>query len=360
MAQTFKVKGAPLASKVLLLFVLLAGSFFFLSKGRFQKKVDENVLHLAIWGQYLNPELAEKFTADTGIRIKMTHYSSNEELLAKVQTGGSRFDVAVPSDYMVSVMGSLGLLETLEKSLVPNWNELDPLFLNQNFDPENKYSVPYAWTSSGIAIHRGLFKGEVRNWRALFENPQLRGQISALDDMRELAAASLKIHGHPVNSTQANEIKESFEYLKAHKNQLKILSANTIDLLRNKEILAGQVYSTDALMAQKDDPEIEFIIPDEGATQNIDSLVIIKNAPHKKAAHEFINFMITKESALKTALMTRSGPVVKGVRDLLPTELKKHKSLFPDGSVLNRLERLQDLKEKNSLYEEAWIDFKAH
>lgn len=323
------------------------------------RQKQENVLHLAIWGNYLSPELAQKFKKETGIEIKMTHYSSNEELLAKVQTGSSQFDVAVPSDYMVGILRKLELLEPLDRSLLSHYSNIESRFLNQDFDPGNKFSVPYGWTTSGIAIHKGLFKGQIKSWKDLFENPALKGQVSALDDMRELAATALKIHKKKVNSSNPTEIQESFQYLKQVKSQIKIFTANAVDLLKNKEIKAGHVYSTDALLAQKEDASIEFVIPQEGSTQALDNLVIIKNAPHPKEAHLFLNFMMTQEAAVQTVLATRAGPVVKGIRELLPTELKNNKSLFPETSLLDRLERIQDLGEKNSLYEDAWTDFKS-
>jgi spermidine/putrescine transport system substrate-binding protein len=323
------------------------------------EKKKENVVNLAIWGNYLSPEIQKKFTDSTGIEIRMTNYASNEELLAKVQTGGSSFDVAVPSDYMVDVMGKLGLLETLDKAQLPNFHNLDPQFLAQDFDPQNTYSVPYGWTTAGIAVNRALFKGEINSWKDLFENPDLKGQISAIDDMRELAATALKLQGKSVNTTDPEEIKKSFEYLKKVKVQVKVFTANAVDLLKNKEIKAGHVYSSDALLAQKVDPQIDYIIPKEGATRAIDNMVIIKGAPHLKQAHAFINFLMTPEANVSSVLAIRAGPVVKGVKAMLPKELQNNLALFPEAATWNKLERIHDLKEKNTLFENAWAEFKS-
>lgn len=348
-----KISKYFLKSLFLVSFVL----FSFVSLGC--EKKSEPVLNLAIWGNYLSPELEKQFTQSTGIKIRMTHYSSNEELLAKVQTGGASFDVAVPSDYMVGVMGQLGLLETLDKAQLTNFSNLDPQFLNQDFDPENKHSIPYGWTTAGIAIRKDLYKDSINSWKDLFENPQLKGQISALDDMRELSAAILKLQKVSVNTTSLEEIQAAFRYLKKVKAQVKVFTVNAVDLLKNKEIKAGLVYSSDALLAQKTDPNIDYIIPSEGATRAIDNLVIIKNASHKKEAHAFLNFMMTKEANLSSVMNIRVGPVVKGVKELLPADLQKNKALFPAPEILTKLERIRDLGEKNSLYENAWTDFKS-
>ncbi len=323
------------------------------------EKKSKPILNLAIWGNYLSPELEKQFTESTGIKIRMTNYSSNEELLAKVQTGGASFDVAVPSDYMVSVMSQLGLLETLDKSQLPNFANLDPQFLAQDFDPQNNHSIPYGWTTAGIAVRKDLYKESITSWKDLFENPKLKGQISVLDDMRELSAAILKLQNASVNTTELPEIQEAFKYLKKVKAQVKVFTVNAVDLLKNKEIKAGFVYSSDALLAQKTDPNIDYVIPKEGATRAIDNLVIIKNAANKKEAHAFLNFMMTKEANLSSVMNIRVGPVVKGVKELLPEDLQKNKALFPAPEVLTKLERIRDLGEKNSLYENEWTQFKS-
>lgn len=341
--------------KIVKYFTLLA---LLLSVSSCEKK-NEQVINLAIWGNYLSPELQKNFTEKTGIQIKITNYSSNEELLAKVQTGGSRFDVAVPSDYMVGVLRQLKLLEDLDRSQLPNFTNLDPAFLNQDYDPENKVSIPYGWTTAGIAFNQDLFKGKLLSWKDLFENPELKGQISALDDMRELAGAVLKFQNKSVNTVRAQEVKEAFLYLKKIKPQVKVFTANAVDLLKNKEIKAGLVYSSDALLAQKENPQIQYMIPQEGATRAIDNLVIVKNAPNKKGAHLFLNFLMTKEASISGVMSNRAGPVVKGVREALPEDLKNNLALFPNPQVLSKLERIIDLKEQNSLYEEGWTDFKS-
>ena len=167
------------------------------------------------------------------------------------------------------------------------------------------------------------------------------------------------MHNKKVNPTDAAEVSEALKYLKKKKPQVKVFTANAVDLLKNKEIKAGHVYSTDALLAQKADPNILYIIPQEGATRAIDNLVIIKNAPHNKAAHAFINFLMTPEASVSSVMNIRAGPVVKGVKEMLPKELQENKALFPETAVLSKLERIQDLKEKNSLYENGWTDFKS-
>lgn len=342
-------------------FVMIRGLLLSLVLGLFaacEKKASTPVLKVAIWGNYLSPELQQKFTHETGIKLELTHYSSNEELLAKVQAGGSDLDVGVPSDYMVPVMAGLELLEKLDRASLPHFKNLDPKLLNPDFDPQNSYSIPYAWSTTGIAVHRGLFKGSIKTFKDLFENPELKGQISALDDMRELAAIALKMQKQSVNTTDPKSIRSAFEYLRKVKPQIKVFSSNAVDLLKNKEIKAGLVYSTDALLAQKADPQIEYFVPEEGSTQAVDNVVIFKKSRRKTEAHKFLDFLMTEEANLNTVETIRAGPVVVGIRAKLPESLRQHKALFPEPQFFKKLERLKDLGESNSLYESEWTEFK--
>ncbi len=323
-----------------------------------KKSSEEPIVKLAIWGNYLSPDLQKGFTEQTGIKLELTHYSSNEELLAKIQAGGADIDMGVPSDYMVQIMAQLGLLESLDKAQLPNFQNLDPKVLNLEYDPGNTYSIPYGWTTTGIVVHKGLYKSDITSLKDLFEKPELKGQISALDDMRELAAISLKLHNHSANSTSAEQVQEAFRYLKKVKPQIKVFTSNAVDLLKNKEIKAGLVYSSDALLAQKQNPQIQFSIPQEGATRAIDSLVIFKHSRRKPQAHAFLNFLMTEDANIKTVQSVRVGPVVKGVREKLPIGLRDNKALFPDSALYKKLEGIKDLGEANALYEEQWTQLK--
>ena len=132
------------------------------------KKEANTELNLAIWANYLSPEMAQKFTKESGIKLNISNYSTNEDLLAKIQSGAANIDVAVPSDYMVEILAKQNLLLELNKSLVPNIQGLDPKYLSRAFDPQNKFSLPYAWATSGIAVNRDLYKGKIESWNDFF------------------------------------------------------------------------------------------------------------------------------------------------------------------------------------------------
>ncbi|CAE79307.1 potD [Bdellovibrio bacteriovorus HD100] len=318
-------------------------------------------VNLSIWGNYISPELQAQFEKETGIKINISNYSSNEELLAKVQMGSSGIDVAVPSDYMVEVMSKMNLLEALNPDQISNKTLIDPQFLKQNYDPENKFSLPYIWTTAGIAVNRDLYKGPIKSWKDLLENPQLKGKFALLDDVRETLGAALKMNGFSVNSTNPEEINKAKATLLKAKKNVKMFASDTIDILNNKEVAAAQTYSSDALQAADKSPgKIEYIIPEEGGTFAIDNLVIIKGAKHPEAAHKLINFLLSEQAEINRVKTILGGPVLKNTKAALPKELQNNRALFPDEATLKKLERIQDQGEKNKLFEDSWTEIKTH
>ncbi len=346
-------------SRILITSIVLCGLLSACTKKNQPEPTKE--VNLSIWGNYLTPELQAKFEKETGIKINISNYSSNEELLAKVQMGSSGIDIAVPSDYMVDIMTKMNLLTPLNNELLPNKALISNQFLAQSFDPTNTYSLPYMWTTCGIAVHRDVYKGPMTGWKDLLLNPQLSGKFALLDDVRESTGAALKMHGFSVNTTKPEELKKARETLLAAKNNIKMFSSDTIDILSNKEVAAAQTYSSDALQAAAKAPgKIEYILPPEGATFAIDNLVIIKGGKNSKAAHVLINFLLSQESDMQKVRVLFGGPVLKTTKELLPKDLQNNKVLFPDEAALQKLERIHDLGEKNKLYEDVWTDVKTH
>jgi spermidine/putrescine transport system substrate-binding protein len=320
----------------------------------------DSAVHLAIWGNYISPELLQKFTAETGIKVSTSNYSSNEELLAKVQMGASGFDVAVPSDYMVGIMIKTNQLEKLDKVKIPNVKLIAAEFLAQSYDPTNDYSLPFTWTTSGIAVNRELYKGPMKSWKDLLDNPALAGKMALLDDSREAMAAALKMKGFSVNTTKPEELKAAAEVLKKVKPRVKMFTSDTIDILNNKEVAAAQSYSSDALQAARTSGhKIEFILPEEGGTRAIDNLVILKKSIHLENAFKLVNFLLSAEVDLDRTQKILNGPVLAQTKAKLPQDLQKNDALFPPAAALKKMESLRDLEKDNAQYEEIWTQIKS-
>jgi len=317
-------------------------------------------VNLAIWANYLSQENQDRFFKDTGIKIHVSNYTSNEELLAKVQAGASGIDVAVPSDYMVEVLNKLSLVQKLDISKIPNKSGLDSSLLKQEYDPENLVSLPYAWSTAGIAVNRDLYKGTIKSWKDLFTNKDLAGKISLLDDVREVTGAALKMLGDSVNSTDPVELAKAEAILKDVRPRVKMYRSDVSDPLFNKEIAVAHIYSTDGLqVSRKSGGKIEYILPEEGGTRAIDNLVILKNAKNIAEAHQLINFLLSRDANVAFVKAILGGPVVLATKALLPVELRSNTSLFPSPERLKNFERIKDVGESTRLYDRLWTEVKA-
>lgn len=323
-------------------------------------KSEEREVNLAIWSNYLSPEMQTAFTKKTGVKIRVSNYASNEELLAKVQAGASGIDVAVPSDYMVDVMIKLGLLHELDAAQIPNRAGVQGDFLKQEYDRENRYSLPYAWTTAGLAVHRELFKGSIKGWKDLYENKELTGKISLLDDVREVTASALKMLGYSVNTTNQDELNKAKEALKKLRPRVKMFRSDTIDALLNKEVAVAHAYSADALQAAKRSAgKIEYVLPEEGGTRAIDNLVILKNAHNLAAAHALIDFLLGRDANVSFVSNVMGGPVLSATKELLPSALQLNSALFPSAVQMAKFERIRDVGSATSLYDRLWTEVKS-
>jgi spermidine/putrescine transport system substrate-binding protein len=318
------------------------------------------IVHVAIWSNYLSTELIASFEKQTGIHIQVSNYSSNEELLAKLQAGASGYDVAVPSDYMVWVMRKLQLLQPLDFQKLPEARAIEPQFLRRDFDPEQTHSVPYNWTTTGIAIRKDRNLPPIKTWKDVFERPELTGKFSLLDDAREVIGAALRAQGHSLNSRSEAELQAAKDLLLKTRSRIKAFTSEPKMPLIQGEFALSQVYSSDALQAGKaSHGRVDYIVPEDGCTLSIESLVIPQGAKHRAEAHALINFLI---SARANQLMTRSlllAPIHSEALALLPLELKQDPRIFPPQNVLSKCEMVHDLGETLMLWDRIWTEIKA-
>ena len=323
--------------------------------------VSARVVNLAIWSNYISPEQLADFKAKTGIRVQVSNYSSNEELLAKLQAGASGYDVVVPSDYMVFAMSKLALLRELDYSQLPNAKSLDSKFLKKSFDPENKYSVPYDWGTTGIAVNRTLYPGVIKSWKDLFEKEDLAGKFSLLDDAREVLGAALRVFGYSVNSKDPEHWEKAKQLLMKARRRVKSFTSEPLMSLVNGEVAVAQIFMSDALQARKlTDGKVEYLVPEEGGTLWIDNLVVPASAKNIKEAHEFMNFLLEARTNAATVTSIFVGPANKGTFALLPKEFQNNSILFPPPSVLSKSEMMEDLGDFLPKVDRVWTEVKAN
>jgi spermidine/putrescine transport system substrate-binding protein len=321
---------------------------------------EKKTLNLFIWANYVSSESIKEFEKESNLKVNVTHYASNEELLAKLQAGASGYDVVVPSDYMVTVMVQLGLLEPLQAGLIPNKSKIDPRFLAREYDAKNEYSLPYGWASTGIAFNKKYLPEGLTSWKELLENPKLKGHVGLLDDTREVYAIALKVAGQSLNSKDEAVLAAAQNYLLKNKAQIKSYLSDPMEAIGSGEVWATQIYSPDAMQARaKTQGQVQYVIPSEGCTFAIDNLVIPKTAQNKEGAHKLINFLLSAESNRRFVQKIFAGPVLTETKAALPPELQKDSGLFPADAVMNKMEMLKDLGATTAIYDRLWTEFKT-
>ena len=315
------------------------------------------------WGEYLDPDTLELFTEETGIKVIYEEFETNEIMYPKIETGAIAYDVVCPSDYMIQKMIENDLLAEINFDHIPNIENIGEEYLksSREFDPENKYSVPYCWGTVGILYNKTMVDEPITSWDVLWDE-KYKDNILMQDSVRDALGIALKRLGYSLNTTDEKEISEAADTLIEQKP---LVQAYVIDQVRDKmigdEAAIGVIYSGEAIYTQRENENLEYVIPEEGSNIWIDSWVIPKNAKNKENAEAFINFMCKPEIALMNfEYITYSTPNM-AARELIEDEdIKNSKIAFPDAADMDRCETFHYLgDEVDNIYNDYWNKVKS-
>jgi len=330
-------------------------------------------LFLYNWNNYIAPETLKRFEAECKCEVVQTYYSDNEELLAKLAAGAKGYDVMVPTGNTVEALIKGGQLQPLDRSKLPNLRNVDPAYLNTSWDPGNKYSVPYAMSTTILGYNDAKMKElglPTDTWAVIFDPKYLakvKGRVTVLDSSAELFAAAFKYLGYPANDVDEKHWREAADLIKKAKPYWAAFNASSYI----KELTVGNIwlvhgYSNDIFQANQDAQaagrkfRIVQGMPKEGAVLAVDSMVIHKSAPRPDLAHLFINFMLDgKNSAELTNLIGSGNPNLDAAKHIKP-ELKALPAVFPPKEVAAKLEQLNELTPaQRRLRNRLWTEIKA-
>lgn len=340
--------------------LFIGGGFYYAEESGV---VNDDKLIVYNWGEYIDPEVLTIFEEETGINVVYEEFETNEILYPKVSSGAIAYDVVCPSDYMIQRMIENDLLTEINFDNIPNIKNIGKQYMEQSrqFDPENKYSVPYCWGTVGILYNKTMVDEPVDSWSILW-NPKYKDNILMQDSVRDAFGATLKYLGYSLNSTDLDELTEAKNLLIEQKP---LVQAYVIDQVRDKmignEAALGVIYSGEAIYTQKENPNLEYVIPKEGSNIWIDSWVIPKNAEHKENAEKFINFLCRPDIALMNfEYITYSTPN-EAARELIEDEsIRNSEIAFPDLSKYDNLETFQYLgTEADQVYGDLWNKVKS-
>lgn len=316
------------------------------------------------WGEYLDPEVLTLFEQETGIDVVYEEFETNEILYPKISSGAIAYDVICPSDYMIQRMIENDLLAEINFDNIPNIKNIGKDYMEQSrqFDPENKYSVPYCWGTVGILYNKTMVDEPITSWSVLWDE-KYKDNILMQDSVRDAFGVTLKYLGYSLNSTDLDELTEARDLLIKQKP---LVQAYVIDQVRDKmignEAAIGVIYSGEAIYTQKENPDLEYVIPKEGSNIWIDSWVIPKNAENKENAEKFINFLCRPEIALMNfEYITYSTPNTEARKMIEDEAIRNSEIAFPDLSKYDNLETFQYLgTEADQTYGELWNQVKSH
>lgn len=320
----------------------------------------EKKLNVYIWSEYLPKEVIDEFTRRTGIAIRYDLYDSNEAVLAKLESGVADYDLVVPSDYMVRILIHLKLLRPLDKARLKNLGNLDPRFLDKEFDPKNAYSLPYVWGTTGYGYNKPKAGRPEDSWAPLFD-PANRGQILMLDDMRECFAVALKYLGHSLNSTDPAVLRQAADLLKKQKALVKTYNSGDYEnILAAGDVWFAHGYNGQlAKVAAADPRKFGYVLPKEGATIWMDSVCLPARARNVEAVYAFLDYVLEPEVNARIVNGIMYASANAPARKYIRPEILNDPAIYPPEEALSKCEFLEDIGDATTILDEYWTEIKA-
>ncbi len=320
----------------------------------------EGELKIYNFFEYLPQAVIDKFTAETGVTVTMDTYDSNEALLAALKAGKlGQYDVAMPGDYMVQILKDEGLLDTFAPTDLPNFANIAPEWLDVPFDPGRQSSIPYQWGSTGFAVNRDVFAGDISTLGIIFDPPpELQGRINVLDSQGEVLALASIYMGIPQCTADRDQLKALSDMLVAAKAHWASFGSDIAkDVLVSGDVAAGMIWNGFSAKARAEGANVEYAFPAEGYVVWMDSVVLLKDAPNRDNALKFMNFMLDPENAAAVTNFAAYNAGVTGVEPFLdPAIATSPENNPPDGQKGFFVQACDE--ETQRLYDAIWTNLK--
>jgi spermidine/putrescine transport system permease protein len=319
----------------------------------------EKTLNIFCWSEYIPQQIVDAFSEETGIKVSVETYSSNEEMLAKLFAGGGNYDVIQPSEYVIEGLIKEGRLTAIDHARIPNMKNLAPEFTNMSFDPGNKYSVPYMAGTVGIIVNTELVKDDIKGYNDVFQE-KFAKNIVILDDAREIVSWGLESLGIPVNEVSDENLAKAKPVLEKWLPLVKVFDSDSPKTaLLNGDVALGIVWAGEGAILLNEDQKFKWIVPAEGAHLFVDSLAIPKSAKQVQNAELFINYVLRPEVSAK---ISEAFPYLNpnvAARELLTPAQRNNPASFPTADQLANMQTFKDVGEQASKIDELVTSLKA-
>src|SRR5262245_43912752 len=320
---------------------------------------EEKQLNFYNWDTYIGATTIDTFTEKTGIAVQSDFFANNEELLAKLKQGNPGYDVIVPSDYMVGTMITLGIVEPLDKSKIPNLKNIDPSMTNPPYDPDLKHSVPYMFGTVGIGYRKSKVETPT-SWADVLDSDKYSGRIALLADQRVVLGIALHYLGFSMNTTNPDEINKARDLLIKQKPHLKAFAPDEgQNMLAAGDVDIVMEWNGDILQVSLEDDDLAYVVPKEGTNLFVDNLCIPKDGPHPLNAHAFIDHVNDPAVNAEIAETIMYATANAEARKLLPPEILNNPAINPPPDLIAKSVLIQDIGDATTLYDEAWTQVQA-
>ena len=318
------------------------------------------VVNVYNWGEYIDTDLLNEFTAQTGIKVNYSTYESNESMYTKLRSGSVNYDVIIPSDYMISRLIDENMLQKLDFDQIPNYANIDEQYKHMVYDPDDAYSVPYTWGTTGIIYNPNMVNQPLTKWADLFDESKVgKHNVLMFDNSRDCIAIALMALGYDINTNDADEITQAVDLLVKQKED-GIVQAYVMDQIfdkmTNNEAAAGVYYAGDYIIMLQDNPDLVWVQPEEGANLFLDAMCVPTTCKNYDNAMAFINFMCENSSYAANFDVIGYAPPSSGATALLDEEYQNSKVLYPSSDYLNTCTAFVNLSQDAlNLYDSEWL-----
>lgn len=338
---------------------LLFATNFFMNAST--QSTSSGTLTIYNWGDYIDPELLTAFEEESGFQVVYETFDSNEAMYTKINQGGTSYDIAIPSEYMIERMIEEEMLHPLDYSKIEGVEHLVAEFVDLPFDPGNHYSIPYFWGTLGIIYNETMIAEDaITAWEDLW-NPEYRENLLLIDGAREILGFTLQNLGYSLNSTNLEELAEVEEKLAGLAPNVKAIVADEIKMyMIQEEAPIAVTFSGEAADMMWENENLHYVLPEEGSNLWFDSLVIPKTAQNIDGAHAFISFMLRPENAaLNAEYIGYSSPNQTAIDEYIDEEIIADEQFYPNLDEVDDLEVYENLGlEFIGVYNDIFLEFK--
>ena len=316
-------------------------------------------LNIYCWSEYIPQAIIDQFAKETGIKVTVENYASNEEMLSKLAAGGGEYDIIQPSEYVIEALTKEKILHPINHAKIPNLKNIAPQFLNMPFDPGNKFSIPFMAGTVGIVVNTDLINEEVRGFADVFK-PANKGKIVVLDDAREIVSWAFATHGIDVNQVTEKNLNKVKPTLEQWLPLVKVYDSDSPKTaLLNGDVALGVVWGGEGAILLNKNKKFRWVIPSEGTHLFIDSLAIPKSAKNVENAEAFMNFILRPDISKQ---ISDEFPYLNpnlAARELMTKKQLENPASFPSDEEVKKMEIFKDIGTKGSDVEELITTLKA-